>query len=194
MRVFVCLLRSPSSSWFGTRINIFFFLAFTSFLSHLCILSTSHPLKESSQREERKWRRAEAPCRREVGWLMIHPCYTVGCQCKNGLGPTFIQSKLQREGSGSLQLLMLCSCTRLVSAQSWWQMTTKSQDACLLLPALADMELILYITSLCFDLSLSLSRITHNAAGTCLPFCEMSSSFWRLWQVKASFSPDWRPL
>lgn len=122
MTAFVCLLHSPSSRSFGARINIYF--GFQSFPSpRLCIPSTSLPRKESRQRG--KWRRAIVPRRREEGWLMRHPRYTVGCRCKNGLGLTFIQSKLQRAGRSLRQFLMQCSCTCLVSTESKWQMSTR---------------------------------------------------------------------
>lgn len=101
-----------------------FIVASSCFPPHLCIPSTSLPLKESKQR--RNWRRAMVPCRREEGWLMIHPCNTVGCQCINGLSLTAIQSKLWRAGRSWLQLLMPCSRTCLVSAESKWQMSTES--------------------------------------------------------------------
>lgn len=107
MCVFFCLLHPPSSEWPGPA----FILAPISFLPRLCIPGTSLPLKESKQR--RKWRGAMVPCRREEGWLMIHPCYTVGCQCINGLSLTAFQPKLQRAGRSSVRLLMPCSRTRL---------------------------------------------------------------------------------
>lgn len=159
--------------------------------THLHIPSISLPLKESTQR--RKWKRVMVPCRREEGWPTIRPCYTVACQCKNGLSLTSIQSKLQRAGRSSLQVLMPCSCTRRVSTESKWQMSTESvmhvshRFHWVILHLYYIPHALLWRK---YDFDYPALPIMQRVPTYCFVKCSLIF-FWRLQQIKAYFTCTW---